>query len=313
MEWSRRSTVVTGGAGFIGHHLIRRLLDEGADVGRVDDESVCPLLPRLGHLVGTDLNELTARDLRGVDTVFHLAANKSVPRSFEKPDAAEENLRMAQRLVEAACGAGVRRLVIASSCEVYGIANILPTPEETKFAPRSPYAEGKVAVEELMQDVQALEDAPIVAVARLFNVYGPGERPDALVPRLCASAISRGELPIEGDGEQRRDLSYVSDVVEKLARLGAASTTSIVNVGSGRSRSVLDIAELIASKVAATMVHRTSRPNEIPEFLADTSRERTLLGTVNRVPVEVGVMQTLQWWCDRDADYAGRALTREEE
>ena len=209
-----------------------------------------------------DVLDLGVRDLAGVTTVVHLAARKSVPASFENRDDIARNVLVDRHLVEIVARAHVRRLLVASSCEVYGARAVgVPIAEAVTFAPRSPYAVSKVALEHLA-DVYARPDAETTAL-RFFNVYGPDEGLDAVVPRFIAEIRATGGLTIEDDGEQRRDFNYVDDVVDMVVQIVQYDRRlpRAINVGSGRSRSIRELAGIVLGLGRWRMsAHRSRAP-----------------------------------------------------
>ncbi|MGW7259923.1 NAD-dependent epimerase/dehydratase family protein [Streptomyces sp. NPDC054834] len=307
--------LITGGAGFIGAHLARHLAARNADVVVVDDMRVEPMMSPegIGKLMEKSVLDMTAADLDGIDLVYHLASHKSVPRSFKQPLDYLDNVDSGRHLLELCATAGVKRVIVGSTCEVYGQAKTLPTSEDAPLSPRSPYAASKVALEMIAQAYQRSAGTE-VGIVRFFNVYGPGERPDALVPRLCANLLLKGELPVEGTGGQRRDFTYITDVVRKLAGLAESHLAPVVNLGSGRSYSVNEIVELLQATTPGTeVVHKRERTNEISEFRAATAvQERLLDDAAPTVGIADGVSQTLAWWATRDLDDITRRLFKEE-
>ncbi|CAM5587531.1 NAD-dependent epimerase/dehydratase family protein (plasmid) [Streptomyces viridifaciens] len=297
-------TLITGGAGFIGGHLARALTAAGTAVRAVDDLRVTPLIKPDNGLLRKRVLDLTSDDLRGVDVVYHLASEKNVPLSFEMPLKYLENLTSTEHLLRLCVEANVRRVVVASTCEVYGRARRLPTAESEPLAPLSPYAASKVAMEMVSHIYQrATELGGRISVVRLFNVFGPGERPDAVVPRFCAGALADSRLPIEGDGTQRRDFSYIDDVVDRLRHIPLVKSVPFLNIGSGRSFSVLEIADILKEiSPMTTVTHSSERPNEIPEFRADTTLLDRLL-PLDRSMTEFreGMIKTLEWWSSNSA------------
>ena len=287
--------LVTGAAGFIGHHLTRALRRRGYAVLPVDDLRVPPLLDPPAGLLALDVAGLTAAQVRGIDGIFHLAAWRSVPDSFRHPRRYEENVSASSALFDLARRAGIGRLVLASSCEVYGIARRIPTPEHAPLAPRSPYAIAKAAVE---RQALARRGDLDVRIARLFNVYGPGHRPDTLIASFCRSALTDGRLLVEAPGTQRRDFSYVDSTVARLVRMyELPACPAVLNLGSGSSASVLEVARLVGREVPHARLARVAgRPGEIPEFRADPTLADSVLGPAPHVPLDAGITQTLAWW-----------------
>ncbi|MDX6759553.1 MULTISPECIES: NAD-dependent epimerase/dehydratase family protein [Streptomyces] len=313
---SRDRILVTGGAGFIGGHLARALVASGEEVTVLDDLRVPPMIPPegTGKFVEKPVLALSERDLADVRLVYHLASHKSVPRSFKHPLEYLDNVDSGRHLLALCADAGVPRVVVGSTCEVYGEADELPTPESSPLSPRSPYAASKVGLEMLAGAHQRAPGGPEVGVVRFFNVYGPGERPDALIPRLCANLLTREEIPVEGDGEQRRDFTYIADVVDKLIALAGRPLPPVVNLGSGRSFSVNDVVHVLRKSFPdAEVVRKASRPNEIAEFRASTALQNRQIGPrPGAVDLEEGIRLTLAWWGARDLDDIRQRIFQEE-
>ncbi|WP_242625505.1 NAD-dependent epimerase/dehydratase family protein [Streptomyces sp. BK022] len=293
------TALITGGAGFIGGHLARALRQDGTTVRSVDDLRVAPLIKPDGNLLIKRVSDLTVDDVEGVDVVYHLASDKSVPLSFEAPLQYLENLESTEHLLRLCAVVDVPRVIIASTCEVYGRARTRPTPENEPLAPLSPYAASKVAMEMVARVHR--HSAPLrnrVSVVRFFNVFGPGERPDAVIPRFCLGALTDGLLPVEGAGTQRRDFSFIDDVVDVLRRMPMAEPVPVINIGSGFTVSVLEIAEAIKGFCPrAEVKHVGGRQEEIPEFWADTAAQRTLVARpAVHADVREGIRKTLDWW-----------------
>ena len=301
-------TLVTGGAGFIGSHLVDRLLAEGRDV-RVIDNLATGREANLGAaggrirfvrgdiLDGAALGTLCA----GCDTVFHLAALASVPRSIAAPAESDRaNGAGTLSVLLAAAAAGVRRVVAASSSSVYGNVGEGAAHEELPPRPLSPYGVSKLALEHLLRLFDATGRVETVAL-RFFNVYGPRQDPlspyAAVIPRFIAAC--RAGLPpvIYGDGEQARDFTFVSDVVEALLRSAdrPAARGAVLNVAGGRPTSVRAIAGLIRALVpgAPPPAHEPARPGEIRNSCADPARLREALGFVPATPIAEGLRQTV--------------------
>lgn len=300
--------LVTGAAGFIGNHLVRRLLADGVEVRAVDDLSS----GRRENLDGLDV-EFVERDLvnaplddlvRGIDVVFHEAAVPSVPRSVRDPLRSHHAAAtMTLRLLIAARDAGVPRFVAASSSSVYGNVAAPPMRESMPTLPRSPYAVAKLAAEGYTRVFATLFGMSAVTL-RYFNVFGPRQDPSshyaAAVPRFI-SAYLRGQAPhVHGDGHQSRDFTYVDNVVEAniLAGRAAALAGESVNVAAGQPRSVLDLLSAIAAIFGREIppVFESLRPGDIRDSHADLSLARALLGYEPRVGFEEGLRRTLEYY-----------------
>src|SRR5579862_2206059 len=252
-------TLVTGGAGFIGSHLVDASLKRGAAVRVLDNfvtgsrDNLAPLAAHIEMLEG-DLRDIETcrRACQGIDTVYHLAALGSVPRSVEDPFTTNAaNVLGTLNLLAAARDQGVRRLVFSSSSSVYGDTPTLPKHESMRPAPRSPYAVSKLAGEEYCRAFYLTYGLETV-VLRYFNVFGPRQSPRsqyaAVIPRF-ASALLKGESPIiYGDGLQSRDFTYVTNVVQANFRAAEAENAvgMVFNIACGEQITVLQMLRDIA-------------------------------------------------------------------
>jgi UDP-glucose 4-epimerase len=305
--------VVTGGAGFIGSHLVRRLCAEGAQVRVVDDLSTGREENLAGiavELVRADLGAASLDELvRGADVVFHLAAIPSVPRSVAEPLASHHASATATlRLLVAARDAGVRRFVNSSSSSVYGDVARPPMREDMPTVPRSPYGVGKLAAEGYTRVAAWLWGMETISL-RYFNVFGPRQDPDsayaAAIPKFIRAALRGERSRIFGDGTQTRDFTYVDNVVEanvlaaRAARLGGES----VNVAAGQPRSVLDLVSAIARAVGRSVEPEFAppRPGDIRDSHADISLALRLVGFEPRVGFDEGLRRTVEWLAERTA------------
>ncbi len=306
---SARRALVTGGAGFIGSHLTRTLVEEGWQVRVLDDFSSGRednLEPVSGQI------ELQRGDVRdpdamatlsdGVDVVFHQAAAASVPASIEDPiSTGATNVEGTLRALEAVRAGAAGRLVFASSCAVYGDDAPLPCREDGPTNPRSPYAIQKRAAETYCRIYADLHGVAAVAL-RYFNVYGPRQDPQgpyAAVVSRFVDACHAGKAPqIHGDGSQTRDFLFVEDVV-RANLLAAASDLAVgraVNVASGRETSIRDLAEGLAelAGVSEDPTYSPARSGDIRRSVGDPSLARTLLGFEARVELRSGLRRTLE-------------------
>ena len=299
------SVLVTGGAGFIGSHLVDALLERGATV-RVLDNFLTGKRENLRSAGGrVDLIEGDIRDrkscadaCRGVALVFHEAALGSVPRSIEDPATTIDiNVAGTAALFTAARDAGVHRVVYASSSSVYGDSTALPKREGEEGRPLSPYALSKVMNEQLADIYSRCFGIEFVGL-RYFNVFGPRQDPNgpyaAVVPRFFA-AVKAGEQPvIYGDGLQSRDFTYVEDVVRAnlcAATATAASCSRAYNVAPGAKTTVKELAELVIALQGAAVLpkHLPPRPGDIAHSQADSTRAREMLGFVSCWSLKAGL------------------------
>jgi nucleoside-diphosphate-sugar epimerase len=301
--------LVTGGAGFIGSHLTRWLVEQGHTV-RVLDNLSSGRSAALGparnavELVVGDLRdpEALARSIAGSEVVFHLAAMVSVGESIERPRTAYElNVLGTVGLLDAARAAGVRRVVQASTCAVYGNTERLPVGEDDLPQPLSPYAATKLAAEQagvLYSHLYGLD----VAALRFFNVYGPRQDPAspyaAAIPRFV-QALRAGRRPtVFGDGLQTRDFVFVGDIVQALwaAAQAPAAAGGIFNVGRGEETSILDLIGTIAGVlgVPAEIDFQPARPGEVRRSRADVGRLAEQVGFRAATDLPTGLAITLQ-------------------
>ncbi len=295
LELSGVGVLVTGGAGFIGSHLVDRLLAAGARV-RVLDNLATGREENLAHcreaieLLVADLRDEEAcrRACAGCRWVFHQAALGSVPRSVEDPaTTVAVNVLGSMHLLRAGVEAGAERIVYASSSSVYGDDPGLPKREGREGRPLSPYAASKRAVEELAHACAAAYGASLVGL-RYFNVYGPRQDPAgpyaAVIPRFLRAALAGAPCEIHGDGEQSRDFTYVADAVEANLLAAAAplagSASLVVNVGGGRRTTIAELAAAVERLTGsrAGRRHLPPRPGDVPHSLADLGRAGELLG-----------------------------------
>lgn len=273
--------LITGGAGFIGSHLARRL-SARAPVTILDNLST----GKKENLAGTDCTLLQgsildpaslAEACAGATHVFHLAALVSVPESVAHPARCHEmNVEGTQRVLAAAAQAGAQRFVLASSCAVYGDEPTMPKTETSPLAPASPYAASKLEGEKLC----AAGPLPAVSL-RFFNVYGPRQDPHgpyaAAVPKFLEAARTGAPLTLFGEGHQTRDFVYLDDVIAALAHAALTPGMSgVYNVASGHSVSVLHLAELILALTAlrSKIHHAPARPGDILHSSASIAKIR---------------------------------------
>ncbi len=303
-------TLVTGGAGFIGGHLVDALLERGATVRVLDNfstgrrENIAHNLSKIDLIEGDIRDvETCARAVKDVDVVFHQAALPSVARSVEEPIPTDEtNVGGTLKLLDCARRAGVQRFVFAASSSAYGETEVLPKVETMSPMPLSPYAVSKLTGEAYLQVFARLYGMKTCAL-RYFNVFGPRQDPKshyaAVVPKFC-TALLAGESPlIFGDGGQTRDFTFIENVVS--ANLLAATrdvSGQVVNVACGERISLLDLVrilnELAGTNIPAT--HADGRPGDIRHSLADISAAKSLLGYEPTVSVRDGLARTLEFY-----------------
>jgi UDP-glucose 4-epimerase len=305
--------LVTGAAGFIGSHLCERLLEDGWDVTGVDaftDYYPRPVKQRNievarqhaeFRLVEADVAEIELGPmLEGVDAVFHLAAQPGVRLSWGSNYAGylHDNVLASQRLFEAVkLAPSVRKLVYASSSSVYGDAETYPTLETMQLRPISPYGQTKQAVEQLAYLYAKNFGVPLVGV-RPFTVYGPRQRPDMFFHLLCRAVLEGSEFSVFGDGEQSREFTFVTDVVDALLQVAEKGRIGeVYNVGGGSQATVNEaIALMEAISGKAAIVHYTGAVDgDARRTAADITKAREELGYAPAVSLRDGLEREYRW------------------
>ncbi len=297
--------LVTGGAGFIGSHLVEALVGGGRRVRVLDDLSTGrrrDVHPAAELVIGDITDSAVVRAaMVGVRAVAHLAARRAVPRSFVDPAGTDRVNRIGTAVVLDEAGrAGVERVVFASSSSVYGNAVVAPTPEDAVPGPLSPYAASKLAGETLCRTAAA--SGLDTVCLRYFNVYGPNQRPDGpyatLIP-LVVDALSRGRcITVHGDGRQCRDFTYVDDAVRAtITALDApeAFAGASINVAGGNSYSVLDVVGCVAEALDVTprLAFSETRRGDPRRTEADLTLAWDRLGYRPTVTLDQGVRRVI--------------------
>lgn len=306
--------LVTGGAGFIGSHLVRALLRRGDEVCVLDNLSTGSRANLEGVEADVDLQvadlrdpEVVVRACRGVSVVFHLAALPSVPRSVDDPRASfESNARGTLHVLDAARREGVGRVVYAASSSAYGGTDGLPKREDMVPHPLSPYAADKLHGENLCRAFHAAYGLPSVAL-RYFNVFGPRQSPDspyaAVIPRFISAVLEGRPVTVYGDGRQTRDFTYVENAVQAnllAAECGQAGGEAI-NVGGGTRTSLLELLDRICAACGTRVEPRSGppRPGDVRDSQADLERARRVLAYEARIGIDEGLALTVAWFRER--------------
>ena len=304
-----RLALVTGGAGFIGSHIVDGLLAEGWDVRILDDfssgreDNVAHVLSRVELLKGDIRDaELVARAVDGVEVVFHQAAVPSVPRSVAEPVRTNDvNVNGTLLVLEQARQAGVRRVVYAASSSAYGDTPTLPKVESMPADPMSPYALQKYVGEVYCRLYADLYDLETVAL-RYFNIYGPRQNPEseyaAVIPRFVRACLRNEPPRIYGDGEQTRDFTFVGDAVRAnlLAADAPGASGHVMNVGGGARTSLNGLLETIRQLTGAKVqaVHEPGRAGDVRDSLAALDRAGALIGYAPQVSLREGLGRTIE-------------------
>ena len=317
IDLAGRSFLVTGGAGFIGSHIVRRLVAGGAHVRVLDAfttgrrENLAEVRDRIDLLEG-DISDmaLVRQASAGAEYVLHLAALVSVPESVDRPERNfEVNLAGTHNLLLAARDAGVRRLVFSSSCAVYGDH---AAPHHEELAPRalSPYAAAKLSGEQLCRSFTHVYGLPTVCL-RYFNVFGPGQNPRggyaAAIPQFITALIEGRRPRIYGDGRQSRDFVYIANVVDAnmLACGVEAAVGGVFNIGTGRETNLLELLEVLGERASQAVEPEFAPPRagDIRRSYGDITRATTVLGYRPTIDLATGLRETFDWYRQRGGDF----------
>lgn len=306
-------TIVTGGAGFIGSHLTERLIQDGHQVmvldnfstGRPQNLKTIEGSPRLTFLnIDVSNFEGICNYFKGIDWVFHLAALADIVPSVTEPRKYHRaNVEATISVLEAARINGIKKFIYAASSSCYGIPDIYPTPESARIQPQYPYAFTKYIAELYAFHWEKVYRLPVVSL-RLFNVYGLRSRTTgtygAVLGVFLAQKLNKVPFTIVGDGEQKRDFIFVSDVVDAFIKAATAQVKNeIFNVGSGNPQSINKLVGLLGGD--NNKVHIPKRPGEPDSTWADIAKIRRMLGWGPAVSFEQGinlVLKNLDYWKD---------------
>jgi nucleoside-diphosphate-sugar epimerase len=307
--------LVTGGAGFIGSHIVHTLLEQGASVRVLDNfstgkrENLEGLIRQFNgnqfEVFEGDLRDASRVEevVRGIDVIFHEAAFVSVPQSMEEPQTCfDVNITGTSVLFDAARRAGVRRAVVASSAAVYGESDALPLVEETPPQPRSPYAVSK-RVDEMYAELFTGSFGFEVVALRYFNVYGPRQRPDSMyaaaVPIFARRLLDNRPVTVFGDGGQTRDLINVRDVVRanQIASEHPNAAGKVFNICTGVETRLLDLLDVLSELLPNTPKPEFAapRPGDIYRSMGSPQKAAEVMGFHAQVSLVDGLKETIDW------------------
>ncbi len=304
-----RMALVTGGAGFIGSHVVARLLADGWQVRVLDDlssgdQAKLPAFANNWEFVRGDIRdtEMCRTACAGIDAVFHLAALVSVVGSVEDPALNNAiNITGTLNMLTAARDSGVRRFVFSSSAAVYGDADQIPTEEDQPLKPQSPYAVSKACGEMYGNNFQELFGLEVVNL-RYFNVFGPRQNVTsgyaAVIPAFVKAALNGKQPSIFGDGLQTRDFVFVENVAEANVKAATAKDAAgkVFNVAGGQQTSLIDLIAALEKATGKTITPRfeAARGGEVRHSRAAVERAKEFLGFVPTVSLEEGLRRTVE-------------------
>ena len=312
--------LVTGGAGFIGSHVVERLLKSGRSVICLDnfDPFYDPQIKRRnlewvqqqpGFILveGDILDQGLLKDLFAryeVHQVFHAAAKAGVRSSLQDPFIYEEvNVRGTLNLLACAVQKGVKSFVFASSSSVYGANTKVPFSEEDPVdQPISPYAATKKACELLCYTYHHLYGLPITCL-RFFTVYGPRQRPEMAIHKFIRLIMSGEVIPIYGDGTSRRDYTYIEDAVDAVLKaLDREDAFEVINIGESKTVSLLELVALLEERLGkkAILEHLALQPGDVPETWADLKKAKSLLGYAPHTDIRPGIQKSVEWYNSKE-------------
>jgi NAD dependent epimerase/dehydratase len=322
MNWKNKRVLVTGAGGFIGSHLVERLVELGARVRAVvrynsrNDWGLLELLPP-AILAGLDIRSgdlvdpfWTLQVVEGCDLIFHLAALIAIPYSYIAPQQfVAVNCTGTLNLLEAARRTGVARFIHTSTSEVYGTARYTPIDEQHPLQGQSPYAASKIGADKLVESYYLSFGVPAVIV-RPFNTYGPRQSARAVIPTIISQALDSEAIRL-GSLTPRRDLTFVQDTVAGMINIAGhpATTGEVINLGTGTALSISEVADRVIGLLGGgkRVVHDEARvrppASEVMELLCDNRKARDLLGWQPQVSLEQGLQETIRFIRDHRERY----------
>ena len=318
-SYKAEKILITGGAGFIGSHLVDRLLEAGEEVIVIDnfDDFYNPQIKRdnlKNHLSNPNfkLLEVDIRNKKALEQIFelneitrvvHLAARAGVRSSIKNPSLYEEiNIKGTLNLLEVCKNKNLENFIFASSSSVYGMNTKLPFSEnDSLIHPISPYAVTKKTGELICYTYHHLYGIPIVCL-RLFTVYGPRQRPEMAIHKFTRLIDQNCEIPIFGDGHSKRDYTYISDIIEGIiSALKQKFDFQIFNLGSSEPIELKKLVSLIESTLGkrAKIKHTLDQPGDVPITYADITKSKKLFGYNPKIKIDEGIKEFVKWYEDK--------------
>ena len=305
--------LVTGGAGFIGSNICRKLVSQNCFVRIVDNlltgkkSNLSDIIDKV-EFIEADMGDEDVANaaMKDIDIVLHHGALPSVPLSVDNPSATHEHCVDATfKLLLAARDSGIRRFVYAASSSAYGDTPTLPKVESMLPAPLSPYAVGKLVGEYYCSVFYHVYNLETISL-RYFNVFGPYQNPKsqyaAAIPAFVTSILKNESPTIYGDGEQSRDFTYIDNVVEANLLAARAEKThgQVINIACGRAVTINEIIDMVNHSLGKNVkpIYADQRPGDVKHSLADITTAHRLIGYKPMVSFEQGLQKAIDWYCD---------------
>jgi UDP-glucose 4-epimerase len=273
--------LVTGGAGFVGHHLVNKLIKKGYDVSVIDDLSTGQkkCINNSANFIQGDIRDAKALDLalEGCEVIFHLAARVELQKSLEDPaDCTSVNVTGTANLIKLAIKKNIKKLIFASSCAVYPLSPKNSLSESVNTIGSTPYSISKIAGEDLLRFYSEATHIKS-SVLRFFNIYGPGQKADsvysAVIPTFINLAKKGLDLPLNGGGIQTRDFIHISDVINAYIVFLEKDIEGTYNIGTGKETSILDLAKIIIDfEKKSKILDKIQIPGDASKSLANMSK-----------------------------------------
>ena len=324
MDWTQKTVLVTGAGGFIGSHVVERLVGRGARTRALveyNSDNAWGWLDRstVREQVDVFLGDVRdggslARPMKGADVILHLAALIAIPHSYEAPlSYVRTNVEGTLNVLEAARSADVGLFVHVSTSEVYGTASYVPIDENHPLQGQSPYSASKIGADMMAEAYHRSFGLPVVT-ARPFNTYGPRQSARAIIPTIITQALTQNEIRL-GNVSPTRDFNYVTDTAEALVRIAESSSAvgETLNIGSGQEISIGELAEKIVhlTGTKATIMpdddRRRPDDSEVRRLRADSAKVRQITGWAPEVSLEEGLGKTIAWFREHIRDYKASA------
>ncbi|MDD5005759.1 MAG: NAD-dependent 4,6-dehydratase LegB [Candidatus Omnitrophica bacterium] len=321
MKLKNKTVLITGACGFIGSHLVERLLEENCNVKAFVYYNSFNSWGWLDTLSKDKLKNIEVftgdiRDHNGIcaviknnniDIVFHLAALIGIPFSYNSPDSyVETNIKGTLNILQACRNCNIERVVVTSTSEVYGTARYIPIDEKHPLQSQSPYSASKIGADAIAESFYRSFDVPVV-IARPFNTYGPRQSARALIPTIITQLLNNSSKIRLGSLHPTRDLTYVSDTCEGFVAVAKCSGAigKVVNIGSGQEITVGNLAKLIIeqinpkAKIVSDSIRKRPEKSEVERLLCDNTVIKEMTNWKPKVSLKEGIKKTIDWFSNK--------------